>query len=319
MKNSRFDSEMIAKFQGLRDKRILITGASGFIGSHLCRRLSEIGSELHGVSRHKQSKVNGSIQWWKGNLADLSTVKNLISAIKPDLIFHLASFVTGSRELQIVLPTFQDNLATTVNLLTAATEMGCQRIILVGSQEEPEPQDSMATPCSPYAAAKWAGSGYARMFHALYETSVSIARVFMVYGPAQQDLRKLIPYVTLSVLGNEPPKLTGGQREIDWIYVEDVIEGLLLMGQAQGIEGITVDLGSGSLVTIRTVVDKLIATIGSDVKPLYGALPERPMEQIRVADIKDTYTKIGWKAKIDLEAGLQYTVEWYKEQNIDLQ
>ena len=184
---------------------------------------------------------------------------------------------------------------------------------MVGSLEEPEQSDTYVVPSSPYAASKWAGSGYARMFHALYQTPVTIARLFMVYGPAQQDLRKLIPYVTLSLLRKQPPKLTSGMRQIDWIYVGDVVDGLLAMVKAPNIEGSTIDLGSGVLVPIRTVVQKLINITDSDVEPALGSVPDRPMEQVRVANIADTYAKIGWKPTTSLDKGLEYTVDWYRE------
>ena len=306
-------------YDGLKNKKILVTGASGFIGSHLCKRLAEFDVDLHGVSRTKQEGGDNNIRWWEGDLSDFEVSSKILTDIKPDFIFHLASHVVGARDLNNVIPTFYSNLATTVNLLNVSTAIGCKRIILIGSLEEPGEADIPAIPSSPYAAAKWACSGYARMFHALYETPVTCARLFMVYGPRQQDLRKLIPYVTLSLLRNKTPKLTGGHRQVDWIYVKDVVEGLLAVAQAANIEGQTVDIGSGSLVSVADVVKHLVDIVDSGVEPLFGSVADRPMEQIRVADIKNTYAKIGWKAKIDLEAGLQYTVEWYKEQNIDFQ
>ncbi len=145
----------------------------------------------------------------------------------------------------MILPTFHSNLASTVNLLTMAAETGCRRVVLTGSLAEPDPKNGELFPSAPYAAAKWASSGYARMFHALYQFPVVIARVFMVYGPAQQDLTKLIPYVTLSLLRGETPKITSGDRLVDWVYVSDVVEGFVALGQAPGIDGETLDLGSG--------------------------------------------------------------------------
>jgi len=302
----------VTDFSELLGNRVFVTGASGFIGSHLCHRLIQIGSEVHGMSRSPQSTDDSSVHWWQGDTADFSTVRQVLSTVKPDVIFHLASHVTGGRDLEFVLPTFHSNLATTVNLLVESTEIGCKRIVLVGSQEEPEPHDNFPTPSSPYAAAKWACSGYARMFHALYETPVVVARVFMVYGPGQQDLSKLIPYVTLSLLRNEPPKLTSGKRDVDWIYVQDVVEGLLFMAQVTGIEGSTIDIGTGSFVSIRKVVEQLADIVGSKIQPLFGAVPDRPMEQIRVADIDKTYAAIGWKPSTPLERGLKNTVDWYR-------
>jgi nucleoside-diphosphate-sugar epimerase len=212
------------------------------------------------------------------------------------------------------MTTFRNNLVSTVNLLLVVNEIGCKRIILAGSLEEPEQGDLSAVPCSPYAVAKWAGSAYARMFHALYQLPVVILRIFMVYGPAQQDLQKLIPYTILSLLRGEAPKLTSGRRPVDWIYVEDVVEGFLAAAQAAHIEGNTIDIGSGKLISIRAIVEHLVRLINPQIQPLFGALSERSFEQIRVADPARSYALIGWKATTSLEEGLKRTVDWYRKQ-----
>ena len=172
-------------------------------------------------------------------------MRGLFRDIRPDVIFHLASHVKGAPNLEHVLPTFRSNLQSTVNLLTLAAEKGCKRMVITGSLAEPEPENGELFPSAPYAAAKWASSGYARMFHALYKLPVVIARVFMVYGPAQQDLTKLIPYVTLSLLRGEKPKISSGGRPVDWIYVSDVVDGFMALAEAPGIDGGTFEIGSG--------------------------------------------------------------------------
>lgn len=294
-------------------KSVLVTGAGGFIGSNLCRHLIHAGAEVHGVYRDaSQTERDPLVRWWKGELSDFGSTRDLLKRVKPDIIFHLASYVAGSRDLELVLPTFNSNLAGSVNLLTAATELGCQRIIITGSMEEPAGCDSLAIPASPYAAAKWAGSAYARMFHALYGTPVAIARVFMVYGPGQRDLAKLVPYTVLALHRHQIPKLTSGTRQIDWIYVDDVANGLLAMAQAPDIEGRTMDLGSGATVSIQDIVLRLVAIMQADIEPDFGSLPDRPMEQVRVADINDTFAKTGWKPETALEQGLKATAAWYR-------
>jgi hypothetical protein len=109
------------------------------------------------------------------------------------------------------------------NVLVAATEGGVRRLLLAGSLEEPDPHESWPVPASPYAAAKLGAGAVARMCHALYGTPVVWLRLFMVYGPAQPDVRKLIPHVTLSLLRGEAPRLSNGKRLVDWIYVDDVV------------------------------------------------------------------------------------------------
>lgn len=296
----------------LSGQTVLVTGASGFIGSHLCRSLHEQGAEIYAISRVPQSDDRSYIRWYQGDLGHIDTVRGLLGAIKPEVIFHLASHVAGSRDLTLVLPIFHSNLVSTVNLLVTSAQIGCRRIVLTGSLEEPASGPD-AMPSSPYAAAKWSSSAYARMFHELYQTPVVIARLFMVYGPAQRDLRKLIPYVTLSLLQDQAPKLSSGHRQVDWIYVDDVVQGLLAMAQTPGIDGCTIDLGSGVLVPIRVVVQQLIELTGPHIKPLFGALPDRPREQVHMADTATAYKMLGWQPTTQLDKGLELTVNWYRE------
>ncbi len=292
--------------------RILVTGASGFIGSHLCTRLRDYGGEVHGVSRGQCPSHAHDVRWWYGDLADLETVQKIMAAVKPDVIFHLSSHVAGGRELGLVLPTFRSNLMSTVHLFTVAGEMGCRRIVVAGSMEEPKPEQSDAIPSSPYAAAKWAGSAYGRMFHALFRLPVVLLRVFMVYGPGQRDVRKLIPYVTLSLLRGDPPKLTSGTRWVDWIFVDDVVEGLLAAAGTPGLEGKEIDIGSGQLTQIRAVVERLVRLVDPKIVPLLGAVTDRPLEQTRVADTARSRALMGWEPRVSLEEGLQATVDWFR-------
>jgi nucleoside-diphosphate-sugar epimerase len=134
----------------------------------------------------------------------------------------------------------------------------------------------------------------------------------MVYGPAQKDLSKLIPYAILSLLQGKSPAISSGERLVDWIYVDDVVEAYLALAGAPGIEGQTVEIGSGKLVSIREIVGKVVHLVGG-MEPTFGALPDRPMEPVRIADVAQTRERIGWSPRTQLTEGLSRTVEWYKE------
>ena len=287
------------------------SGASGFIGTHLCRGLVATGAEIHGISRTPQPTAS-HMQWWQGDLADITSVRTLIRHVQPDVVYHLASNVTGARDLDRVLPTMQSNFVSTVNLLTALTEVGCDRIVLAGSLEEPEIERGTTVPSSPYAAAKWASSAYSQMFYELYQTPVVTAKIFMVYGP-EQDSRFLIPTTISSIINGIPPKLSSGKRPIDWIYIDDLISGLIAMADASDIAGQTIDLGTGKLSTIREVVELIVTRIDRRVDPIFGAIPDRLNEQIRVANAADSYAQLGWKATTSLEEGLKSTIDWYAD------
>ena len=308
------NAESLGSLPGFSGLKILVTGASGFIGSRLYHSLRKNDAEVHAVSRTPPAADIDRFSWSCGDLVNIETVRSILSAVKPDVIFHLAGRAAGARELDLVLPTFHSNLVTTVNVLTVASEIGCRRIVLPASLEEPESACATTNPSSPYAVSKWATSVYARMFHALYQTPIVIARVFLTYGPGPENQNKLIPYVIRTLLEGHAPKLTSGQRLVDWIYIDDVVDALLAAAQTPAIEGSTIDVGSGSLVSMRELIERIVKLVGGDVAPLFGALPDRPLEQVRVADVASAYEKLGWKSKTSLEEGLSQTVDWYRSQ-----
>src|ERR1017187_9910941 len=104
---------------------VLVTGASGFIGAHLCRRLLTCRAKVHAVSRTMQRSDSEHLRWWRADLRDISAVRQIVRTVQPQIVFHLASSVVAARELNAVLPTFYDNLASTVHLLTAAAGSRC--------------------------------------------------------------------------------------------------------------------------------------------------------------------------------------------------
>lgn len=298
----------------LRDSVVAITGATGFIGAHLAARLCNLGAQVHGIARSTQMLEHRNYHGHALDLSDYTAVKTSIKAIAPHYVFHLASHVMGAPDLQHMIPAFQANLASSVHVLTACAETGTgqKRVVLTGSLVEPPPGELETIPSSPYAAAKWASSSYARMFHALYGLPTNIARVFMVYGPAQRDASKLVPYVMRTLLAGEAPKITSGQRLIDWVYVSDVVEGFLAIAAAPGIEGQSVDLGSGQVIATRDLVLRITALLGAAPQPQFGALPDRPMEPLRSADIARSYQQTGWRPQVSLDAGLHAVIAYYR-------
>jgi nucleoside-diphosphate-sugar epimerase len=207
-----------------------------------------------------------------------------------------------------------DTLAPTIHLLTALAREGCERLVIAGSMEEPgRGEPATAIPGSPYAAATWAGSSVARLYHALHGLPVVIARLSMVYGPGHSDTTKLVPFVITSLLRGETPALASGSRAVDWIYVDDVVRGLAAAAERSGLDGRTVELGSGRLVTIREVVERIVRLMDVTVAPRWGALPDRPLERPLVADVRESRDLIGWTPRVTLEDGLASTIEWYRK------
>lgn len=299
----------------LAGRRLLVTGASGFIGARLCRRAAEEGASVHGLSRRPQERA-GEVRWEQGDLTDAIATRDLVRRVQPDIVIHLASEVSGGRDLELVLPMLRANLLAAVNVMLACAEAGCSRVVLAGSMEEPDAGDPDAIAQSPYAVAKWGALAYARHLHALHDLPVVHLRVFMVYGPGQLDLRKLVPYVTVSLLRDEEPRLTSGIREVDWIYVDDVVDAFLRAAIAPALGGRSLDIGSGKCVTTRDLVVRLSELIGGAAEPVFGAIADRPLERSRLADRLPPWEAMGWSPETALEVGLARTVEFYRA-NLD--
>ena len=153
---------------------------------------------------------------------------------------------------------------------------------------------------------------YGRMFRHLFQTPIVIARIFMTYGPDQKDQKKLVPFVINQLLRGEAPKLTSGERLADWIYIDDVVEGLLRAATVQGVDGCEFDLGSGSLTSVRGVVEQIAGLVGTSIEPKFGALSDRPFEQEHAADITFLSDRLRYQLRTSLKQGLTTTIDSHR-------
>ena len=296
-------------------KRVLITGASGFLGQHVVNQLAALGCHVTCVSRNPHSDDRSNVEWLESDLTNRACATWAVREAEPSVIFHLAGESKGDQKIENVMDCFKNDLEATVNCLLAAYELGgCSRFVMTGSLEEPifpeDRDDADPIPLSPYAAAKFASGFYGRMFNRIYNLPVVVLRPFMTYGPGQKK-HKVVPYTILSLLRGEPPQLSSGDRLIDWIYVADVVDAFVLAGVAPNAAGRTFELGSQEAVPLRAVVEKIYSLVGGP-RPVFGVMQDRGVK--RVANSYEAFLVLNnWEPQTRLDDGLRETVEWYRQ------
>ncbi|MEP9375656.1 NAD(P)-dependent oxidoreductase [Aquabacter sp. CN5-332] len=301
----------------LRDARILVFGGTGFIGAHLVRTLAGAGAQVVSASRSAAPGLAGAtaarpgaIRVERCDASDQEQVVRLVGNVRPDLIYHLTSDSRGGRELHLIPDSIRNDLMAAIHVLLAAANTST-RMVMAGSFEEPTGAASEAVPCSPYAAAKWAGCAYARMAAALHGLPVTVLRLMMTYGPGQKDY-KVIPYVIRKLHAGEPAQLSSSARLLDWVYVEDVAEVFARAGAAPWAGAQSIDIGSGRLIPLRELLSMIGDMMGRRDLLSFGGAEERPMEREEAADTSAALSAFGWRARTPLEEGLARTIEAYR-------
>ncbi|MGQ0619549.1 MAG: NAD-dependent epimerase/dehydratase family protein [Panacagrimonas sp.] len=294
-------------------KNVLVVGASGFLGRSLTQRLLALGANVYAVSRGIDPVAGvARLNTLRADASLPPDVERVFGLARPAVVFHLTSDSRGGRELEIVPSSLSNDVVATVNLLYGAAKASSsvERFVMTASLEEPAAgEPNAAVPVSPYAAAKWASGAYGRMFRALYNLDVRIVRPMMTYGPGQKDY-KLIPSIVRSLLADRPARVNSAAREVDWIYVEDTVAGMLAAACVSTLDR-TIDLGSGRLVTVGEVVGEIARQLNK-LHLLERSEPVRGAEIVRVADVETARCRIGFEAAVSLQEGLARTLAFYR-------
>jgi UDP-glucose 4-epimerase len=310
--------------------RVLVTGATGFIGSHLVRRLVDDGVEVHALSSVVSSvypvrlaPLREHITLHGGNLSDRSAMDAVVADVQPTHVFHLGAYTHVGKSWHRVDECIQTNVQGTVNLLQALDGSGYRRFVYLGTSEiygdidVPFREDAVVNPISPYSVSKYAGERFCRMFHQGRGWPVVMIRPFNAYGPAQTPDR-VIPEIIGRALRGDELKMTQGRQTREFNYVEDLADGILRAGTVDGIDGQLFNLGCGEEISMRDLATMILELLGNPIEPQFGALPERPTEIPRMfCDNTRARELLGWSPQHTLQDGLAKTIEWYRAELAD--
>ncbi len=295
-------------------KRVLLTGASGFIGRHCIAPLLRRGYEVHAVSRAPRPGDGSGAAWHQADLLRPGAADALIDRVRPTHLLHLAWYVVPGKLASA--PENYDWVGASFALVRRFAEAGGTRATVCGSCYEYDWSHGWCaeglTPCVPttaYGACKHALQEMLRTYSADTGLDAGWARVFFLYGPDEHPDR-LVSSVIRALLRGLPAPCSHGRQIRDYLHVEDVAEGLVAVLDS-GVRG-PINVSSGQAVTLRDLVSTIGRLLERPELVRLGALPARPNDAPLVVGDNAKAVAIGWEPRYDLETGLRQTIDWWR-------
>jgi len=310
--------------------KILVSGAGGFIGSHLTEYLIEQGHKVRAFVRYnscnfwgwlEKSKYIDNIEIYSGDIRDYDSVYESIKGI--DYVFHLAALIGIPYSYHSPLAYIKTNIEGTYNILQAARELKIKRVVHISTSEVygtaqyvPIDEKHPINPQSPYAASKASADYLAKSFYLSFDLPVTIVRPFNTFGP-RQSARAVIPTIISQALsGKKEIELGNLNSSRDFSYVLDTVEGIYKIGLHPDTLGEVVNIGTGKDISVRDLVTLISKLTEADLKARVDSKrirPEKSEVQRLICDYSKAHNLTAWKPRYTLEEGLEKTIAWFKE------
>lgn len=312
------------------NKTVLVTGADGFIGSHLVEALVRAGYRVRALVLYNSfghwgwleqvpPEIIKNVEIRPGDIRDQYLVRKALEGVP--YLFHLASLISIPYSYLAVESFVDTNIKGTLNLLLAAREAGIEKFFHISTseiygtaQKIPIDEKHSVTAQSPYAASKIAADALAESFRRSYELPLTILRPFNTYGP-RQSARAVIPAIITQIAsGQEEVKLGALTPRRDFTFVDDMVEAFLLAAQKEKLAGENINIGTGQDITIGELAQKIAALMGRKVRFVEDRArlrPENSEVKRLVCDASRAQQLLGWKPRRSLAEGLERTIAWF--------
>ena len=309
-------------------KRVLVTGAGGFIGSHLCERLVALGARTRALVHYNAAGTWGwldhsvcrdEIEILTGDIADRDSVKEAQAGM--EIVFHLAALIAIPYSYHVPASYVRTNIEGTLNVLQAARELSVARVVHTSTSEVygtaryvPIDESHPLQGQSPYSASKIGADKLAEAFHLSFDLPVVTVRPFNTFGP-RQSARAVIPAIITQCLTYDTVSLGSLHPTRDLNYVANTVEGFLLAAASPEAVGRTINIGSGQEISIGDLAERIVRLVGRPVEIVCDPQRTRPQKsevERLLADNALARELLGWKPSISFDDGLKLTVEWIK-------
>ncbi len=311
-----------------KDKKVMVTGAGGFIGSHLVERLAELGAKVRSFVRYNSRNDRGfleilpehiqkQIEVITGDLRDSGSVRAAVKDVQ--IVFHLGASIAIPYSYVNPRDAIETNVIGTLNMLNAVKDYEVEQMIQTSSSEVygtalycPIDEKHPLQAQSPYAASKIASDKLAESFHLSYGLPVATIRPFNTYGP-RQSARAVIPAIITQVLSFDSVSLGSLYPTRDFLYVKDTVDGFIKMAESPLTVGEVVNVGTGIEISIGDLAKKIMFIIDKEAQIVSKNDRIRPLaSEVKrlVADNTKARILTGWEPKISLDDGLDRTIKW---------
>ena len=314
------------KIEQFTNKRCIVTGGLGFIGSHLVDKLIGLGNKVIVIDDLSTGKLENlshtkNFELINGTLNNIALLKDTIK--EGDYIFHLAAIPSVPKSVKDPITSMSSGSDATLNLLYYAKENKAKRIILSSSssvygdtEQLPKHENMCKKPLSPYAITKSTNEDFARVFYEIYGLETISLRYFNVFGPRQDpksEYSAVIPKFIFALLNNKKPVIYGdGKQSRDFTYVENVVNANILAAMAnENALGKTINVASGIRINLLQLVELLNNLLGKNIKPEFSD-PRKGDIKHSYADISLAKELLGYSVSVSFEEGLRRTVDFFK-------
>jgi dTDP-glucose 4,6-dehydratase len=314
-----------------KNKKVLVTGAGGFIGSHLTERLVELGASTRALVHYNSagawgwldaSPVRDEVEVVAGDICDRDSMTRATN--KVEIVFHLAALIAIPYSYHAPLSYIRTNVEGTLNVLQAAKSAGAELVVQTSTSEVygtaqvvPISEEHPLQGQSPYSASKIGADKMAEAVHRSFGLPVTIVRPFNTYGP-RQSARAVIPTIITQALTRDEIRLGNLEPTRDLNYVTDTAEGFVRAAESPAAVGKTINIGTGREISIGELAARILRMLGKDLPVIcegQRVRPDRSEVERLCADNRIARELLKWEPRVTLEEGLRRTIAWLQENN----